>query len=1181
MASGDHVMEAVLKLTAKLDPSFNAAIDAAQKAVGGIGNKADAKKKMDTINRSVTDAQRTIKKLTKNADADIKQSLTGLKSVNEALKFNPTSTELITQKQRYLGQAVDATKRKLQQQKAELDRLKASTEPEATTEQQAALTREIEKTQGALRNLQIEQSNNWTLAGGKLKGYGSILQKYGGQMTQFGAGLTRKLTVPIAAAVGSSIKTYGQFQSSMASVNAVTGATSAELEMLKQKALELGRTTVFTSAEVADAMQQIGMAGWKPKQIEQGMQGMVDLAAAAKVNIPEVSEIVVNGMNAFGMKANETQRFVDVMATAAMNSSTDVLKMGETFKYASAWAGTMGYSIEDVALATGLMGDMAVKGTQGGTALRRLIQGLNNPTAAAKKLFKDWGIDMVDEAGNAKSLLEQIKLLREHTKDLSTTDKSAAMKTLAGMYGSQGAMAIVNTSDEEFDKLVNSIEHSAGAAAIMRAKAQDNLQGDITLLKSAIDNFKIAFLDNFGDNFREIIQKITGGVTNLTEKLNNMSDGTKKVITRLMEMAAVAGPLIALFGGMTTGLGIFLEHAGTVHDKLSFLRDNGIVGNLLSKLPGKLGETKTVLGKIPGILGNIGKPLGEFLNPIKRIKHIFDIIKNGKWLIALNPKILAIVPLVMLIGGAIMAVIQNWDDLKGRFSGIADTLRPVFDSVKEAFSATWDAFKAHIKGIWDILKTLLQPIANLVGDIFQILAPILKVVIGIVGKIIIIVMKVWTVIMKIVEWIWTAISIVLEKVIAKFQQWHETAGAALSGFYEKWIKPAIDGMKQFKDNVSMLVDMVKDKIGELKERFANTFPKISGAIKTVNDRIASRKTPKAPAKQTAAKAQSVVKQTKIDTTSASSAITKAAQTGQAQKANIVVTADTTNATTAINQLKTIVGDINKNGKVKISVEREGEDPNKIAEDVGRLKSETIKISVKVKTSDAASQLATIHTHCQLIKSSIQQMNLTMPPPNTTPALAAVGNMKTSIVNTINSIQSLRWSLPKPRVPVFSMSGSFNAQTGSVPTVNVSWKRSAMAYGEILRRPTIFGMSGGKLLGAGEAGNEVVVGESPLYRNLAKIVRDVIRTTSFALPELEFDAEPRRNYSVPPVSSSKKIELNFDYNPTVNINNNGGKEVTEDVILAALEAHLPEVADVIQEALRVKEGKRYVSARAGV
>ena len=320
------------------------------------------------------------------------------------------------------------------------------------------------------------------------------------------------------------IDTYKDFEAAMSRVEAISGATGSEVAKLTNKAKEMGATTKFTATESAEAFNYMAMAGWKTEDMLGGIEGILSLAAASGEDLATTSDIVTDALTAFNMKASDAGRFSDVLAAAASNANTTVSGMGETFKYAGSMAGSLGYSIEDVALMTGLMANAGIKGTMAGTALNSIFTRLSTNTHGAADAISKLGIEFFTADGTARKLSDVMGELRTATADMSPQQKSVLANTIAGTQAQKGLLAVLNASTQDYDKLAKAIENADGAAAGMSDTMMDNLQGSITLLQSAVDGVKISFGERLSPYVRGLADWLTDQMPDIEQGLDHLMD---------------------------------------------------------------------------------------------------------------------------------------------------------------------------------------------------------------------------------------------------------------------------------------------------------------------------------------------------------------------------------------------------------------------------------------------------------------------------------------------------------------------------------------------------------------------------------------------------------------------------------------------------------------------------------
>lgn len=539
-----------------------------------------------------------LSKALSSVNKEIKNTQSDLKDVERLLKMDPGNTDLLKQKQQLLADAVKETKEKLDALKTAQAQMDASG-VDKNSEAYQRLQREIIETEARLKEAE-KAADSFNATGEKLKAYGDKIKGVGSAVTEVGKDMTTKVTVPIVTGLGTAVKIAADFDTAMSQVKAITGANNEEFQVLRDTAREWGGSTKYSAEEVAEAFTYMGMAGWKTEQMIAGIGGVLNLAAASGEDLATTSDIVTDAMTAFGMTADETQRFVDVLAATSTNANTNVSLMGETFKYVAPTAGALGYEVEDVAAAIGLMGNAGIKGSQAGTALNSLMTRMAKPTKESADAMDRLGISLQDDEGNMYSFMEIMEQMRdsfgqinmpidefdasierliadledgnitekEYSKQLEEltmeaygaegAEKARAAAMLAGKTGMAGLLAIVNASEEDFGKLTKAIDSSTGSAEGMANTMKDNLSGQLTELKSATEELAISFGDMLMPYVRDTVEKIQ----DLVAWFNGLDETQKKTILTIALVVAAIGPCILILGGLISAVGTIVTALG-------------------------------------------------------------------------------------------------------------------------------------------------------------------------------------------------------------------------------------------------------------------------------------------------------------------------------------------------------------------------------------------------------------------------------------------------------------------------------------------------------------------------------------------------------------------------------------------------------------------------------------------
>lgn len=348
-----------------------------------------------------------------------------------------------------------------------------------------------------------------------------------------------KITTAFSGLVGAAGKVGSSFEAEMSAVESISLESAENMELLTAKAEQMGATTKFTATESGKAFEYMAMAGWKTEQMLDGIDGIMNLAAASGEDLALVSDIVTDALTAFGMTAADSGHFADILAAASSNANTNVAMLGESFKYAAPLFGSLQWSAEDAAIALGLMANAGIKSTQAGTSLRAAISSLAAPTQKVSEAMDKYGISLTDENGEMLSFADVMLMLRDRLGSLSEAEQAAAASTLFGREAMSGMLAIINASDEDYDKLTNAVENCSGAVDKMSEIRLDNLQGDVTILMSGLEALGIAAYNKFNEPLLDAVQSVTKEVEKLTASIKDgeLSEAFEKVAGKLTELA--------------------------------------------------------------------------------------------------------------------------------------------------------------------------------------------------------------------------------------------------------------------------------------------------------------------------------------------------------------------------------------------------------------------------------------------------------------------------------------------------------------------------------------------------------------------------------------------------------------------------------------------------------------------
>lgn len=1063
----------------------------------------------------------------------IKTTQTQLKDVERLLKLDPTNTQLLTQKQALLKDSISATKEKLEALKTAQEQAKAQMENgDLGKDKYDALQREIIATEQELERLAKEAANANT-ALNKLDSVGQTLENVGNKMAGVGKTLTTNVTTPIVAIGAAAVKTTADFDAQMSKVQAISGATGEEFDALREKAREMGAKTKFSASEAGAAFEYMAMAGWKTGDMLDGIEDIMSLAAASGEDLATTSDIVTDALTAFGLTAKDSGHFADILASTSSNANTNVSMMGETFKYVAPIAGALGYSAEDTALAIGLMANAGIKSTQAGTSLRTIMTNLTGDIKIAGDAIGEVTIATTNADGSMRSFNDIIMDCRDAFSKLSESEKANTAEALVGKNAMSGFLAIMNASEADVNKLASAIDNCDGSAEQMAATMQDNLNGQITILKSALQELAI----QIGDALMPVVRSIVSKVQEFVEKLQQMDEGTRNTILRIAAFAAAIGPVLLVVGKLTSGVGSAMQSIASMGKGiLTFVNQAklgvGAGGQLASAIAaiGPVGwAIIAVVAALTAAFVSLWKNNEEFRNNIiaiwEGIKAKFEAfgqaitdrlnalgfdfenfteVLKAVWdgfCSLLAPLFEGAFKVISAILGTVLDVLvglfdvfaglfsgnweQLWNGVKEIFSGIWNGIKGVFTAVLEAlrgiadtflgwFGTNWDTVWSGIKeffvNTWNSIKQFFSDTWNGIKETFT---------------------SVWTAISDTVSSVWETIKNVVQVGILFIQELFSAAFQILTVpfrfIWENCKEAVTTAWETIKSKVSAAIEAIKTT---LETVWTAIWTALSPIIETIKTGIST-----------------AWENIKTTVTTIADGIKNALSTAwNAIKAIITPIVDgiKSGVTTAWNTMKTTISSVMDGIKTKVS---------------------SVWAGIKTTVSGAVNSVKSgISNGFNAAKSTVSNAFSSIK----TSISNAMSNAKNAVSNAISAIKSkfnFSWSLPKLKLPHISISGKFSIDPPSVPHFSISWYKKAMEDGMILNAPTIFGMKGNQLLAGGEAGSETVVGTQSLMEMIRNAVASMAGGTTINYGGVNINVYAKENQDIRALADEIEYRIN--------------------------------------------------------
>lgn len=752
----------------------------------------------------------------KGVNGQIKSTQSQLKDVNKLLKLDPGNTELLAQKHKLLAEAVSETKEKLATLKTAAEQANtALANGEISKEQYDALQREIVETEQDLKNLET-QANQSATAVQKIAATGEKLKTVGDNISSAGQKLL-PVTAGVTALGTASVTTAANFESSMSQVQATMGITKDAMstvngqsvntmDTLSKLAKKMGAETAFSASECAEALNYLALAGYDTQQMCDTLPTVLNLAAAGDIALADASDMVTDAMSALGMGVDEAETMVDQMAKTASTTNTSVAQLGEGILTIGATAKSIKGGTAELNTALGILANNGIKGAEGGTHLRNIILSLQNPTDKAAAQMEALGLSVYDSEGNMRSMNDILGDLNKSMDGMTSAEKSNIISTIFNKTDLSSVNALLANTGETWDSLQKSITDSGGAAQQMADTQLDNLQGQITILKSALEGLAISF----GELLMPTIKQIVGWVQKFVDWLNGMNDGTKKVIMTVALLAAALGPVLIVIGKVISAVG-------------------------------------TIMTVVPKIAGVINTVKGAFA--------------------ALNTTMLAnpITLIIAAIAALVAAFIYLWNNCDGfrqfwidLWENVKQTAVTVWNAIKEFFAQVWETIKTIFSTVFEVIKTLVTTYFNLYKTIIQTVFNTVKTVITTIWEAIkgvfttvfnaiktlvtmyfniykTIIQTVLTIIQTVITTVWNTIKTVITTVLNAIQTIFSTVWNAIKTIIIA-VVGAIKGLitgdfTAVKNSITTIMNTIKSTISTIWNTIKSTISTVLGAIK--------------------------------------------------------------------------------------------------------------------------------------------------------------------------------------------------------------------------------------------------------------------------------------------------------------------------------------------------------------
>ncbi|MBQ3702218.1 MAG: phage tail tape measure protein [Oscillospiraceae bacterium] len=1067
----------------------------------------------------------------KNVNREIKDTESKLKDVNKLLKMDPGNSDLLAQKYKTLQQEISATKDKLITLKeASKQADQALKDGSISKDQYDALQREITETEQKLKSLEQEYKNFGSVQAQQVAAAGEKMKELGGKIEGVGKGLTTHVTLPLAAVGAAGVKNFAEVDKTMQLTNKTMGNTAEQAELLDRAMKEAAANSTFGMGDAANATLNFARAGLNAEQAAAALAPAMNLAAGEGGNLDTVSAGLVATINGFHGSFNEAGYYADVFAAACNNSALDVDSLSGAMSVAAPIFAAAGYTVNDAALYMGVMANNGIEADKAANSLKTGLARLVAPAKEGAEKMAELGISVTNADGTMKDSITIQRELHDAFGRLSESEQIAAASAIFGKNQMAPWLALINTAPEDVGKLDESLRSCAGTTDEMAQAMMSGFGGSIEKLKSSID----VLVTSIGQALAPTIQKVIDYIQQLVDKFNALSPAQQETIVKIGLIVAAAGPLLIILGKVISAVGTIMTFAPQIVTAVQSIMSIGssLMGGLQSLWAALLANPITLIiaaiallvaafkhlwdtneefrAAITAIWENIASKIQEFCQGVvERLNalsfdftSVVDVLKAAwdgfcQFLAPVFEAAFSVISTVLssaldIITGLLDIFIglftgnwsQLWTGVTEIFSGVWSGITGLMDAALKLLVSLADTvlawFGTNWEQCWTGVKTVFETVWSGITAFFTDTLPatftaFVEFFRGVWENVMEFFSSVWTSITEIASTAWETIKNVVTVAVMAIAEFISAANEIISlpfqFIWENCKEIITTAWESIKETVTAALQAVMSGITAGWESISSATTTAWEAVKTVV------MTAWTSIQETVSTILSAIGSAVSSAWSSIQSATAAAWQTVSTATSAAWEAVKSAVETVVNAISSAVSTAWTN--VQTTTATVFAAVQQAASTAWNSILTSITSVISTLQSDISSGLESIRSTASSILEGIRSAFTT--------AFENIRSFVSGVVDWLKGIFNFEWSLPHIKMPHFSISGSFSLNPPSVPHFSVDWYRKAMNNGMILNSPTIFGASGNRLLGGGEAGPEAVVGVSSLMDMIQKAV----------------------------------------------------------------------------------------------